>query len=127
MAIISRLAFNCQTERKCQNPTSDPPNPRARYRAASVGACDAPADAHFQSLRFPIVIKPGRRATFRMRVDIDCANDPERTTTKRPDHDDYRLRVTVTPGALDTFTRSALTPPAAPPIEVDALLDVVQK
>ena len=98
---------------------------RAKARAESLGECAAPAVRVRRPKRFPVVIKPGKRAAFRLLVDVDCADDPGRTTARNPGHDDFVLRVTMTPSALDRFTRSEWTAPASPPAESEALLDVV--
>jgi len=98
-----------------------------RVEAESLGDCPAPPAAIHRTTRFPIVIKPGRRKTLRMTIDVDCANDGEKTSKRSPGHEDFRLRATLTPAALDVFVRSAAFPESQPPIEAEALLDVVQK
>jgi hypothetical protein len=96
-------------------------------QATSLGECPDLADGRLGKVRLPIEIRPGRAKTVKVELDVGCANDPERSTTSDPDHDDYRLLVTISPAALDVFERNELTPPAAEPVRVAAQLDVVQK
>jgi hypothetical protein len=57
----------------------------------------APPDAK----KFPVVLMSKAMLAVRFDVTFDCANDPAKTSTKSPGHDDLRFLATVTRSALD--------------------------
>jgi hypothetical protein len=91
--------------------------------ATPLGGGAAPTVARAGRTTFPVVVRAGRTAHFRYAVTVAAADDPARGAG----HEDLRMTATVTPAALDRFTRSPLLPPVAGPVRAEALFDVFVK
>ena len=71
-------------------------------QAESLGACPDPAPILINtSPRLPLDFSPRRRLTIVFEVELNCANDPMRSTLNDPGHEDYRFVASIDHTAVD--------------------------
>jgi len=66
-----------------------------------VGDCPSPAVELVPPKKFPITLKSKKKLNVKFEVTFDCANDPEKTSKKSPDHDDFGFEAALHREVLD--------------------------
>jgi len=67
----------------------------------SVGTACPDIQPVLHASRLPLVVQPKKKVTVVFDVTFDCANDPSKSSTKDPGHEDFRYLATVNHAALD--------------------------
>jgi hypothetical protein len=90
----------------------------------SLGGCAVPMAELLPPKKFPVTLKSKQKLDVLFRVTFTCVNDPAKSKTKDPGHDDYGLAAHVSRAALggnpDTHTADDVCPRSvAPPFALD--------
>jgi YVTN family beta-propeller protein len=95
----------------------------------SLGTCpDLEPVMRTDQLQFPVALKPKQTLKVPFDVTFGCVNDPKRSTSKEPNHYDYRYGASINRAALDgeadTHHADDTCPRSVnPPYETDASPD----
>lgn len=78
------------------------------------GDCPSPEVELVPPKKFPITLKSKKKLNVKFEVTFDCANDPEKTSKKSPDHDDWSFEAAVHRDVLDELPDTHLADDVCP-------------